>query len=80
MKDHAKISPIVRELQRQDCLEQQLNGFWAKMDRVRRRHTKLQAQKEIMPTDKNFSVAESSGSLQKPRSCRRRRRREALLT
>ena len=64
VKDHAKITLIVRELERQDCLEQQPNGLWAKMHQVRRRHTEPQAQ-EITPTDKNFSVAESSGSLQK---------------
>ena len=66
VKDHAKITLIVRELERQDCLEQQLNGFWATMHRVRRRHTDPQAQEERMPSDKkNFSVAQSSGSLQK---------------
>ena len=27
VKDHAKVTLIVRELERQDCLEQQLNGF-----------------------------------------------------
>ena len=65
VRDHAKITLIVRELQRQDCLEQQLNELWAKMHRVRRRHTEPQAQEEIIPTDKeNFSVAQSSGSLQ----------------
>ena len=63
VRDYAKITPIVQELERQDCLEQQLNGLWAKMHRVRRRHTQPQAQEEIMPTDKNFSVAKSSGSL-----------------
>ena len=65
VKDHAKITLIVPELERQNCLEQQLNGLWAKMHRVRRRHTELQAQEEIMPTDKNFSVAQSSVSFQK---------------
>ena len=65
MKDHAKITLIVRELERHDCLEEQLNGLWAKMHRVRRRHIEPQAQEEIMPTDKNFSVAESCESLQK---------------
>ena len=66
VKDHAKVTLIVRELERQDCLEQKLNGLWAKMHRVRRRHTEPQAQAERMPTDKeNFSVAQSSGSLQK---------------
>ena len=66
VKDHAKVTLVVRELERQDCLEQQLNGLWAKMHRVRRRHTEPQAQAERMPTDKeNFSVAQSSGSLQK---------------
>ena len=65
VRDHAKITLIVRELQRQDCLEQQLNELWAKMHRVRRRHTEPQAQEEIIPTDKEtFSVAQSSGSLQ----------------
>ena len=65
VKDHAKVTLIVRELERQDCLEQQLNGLWAKMHRVRRRHAEPQAQAERMPTDKeNFSVAQSSGSLQ----------------
>ena len=66
VKDHAKVTLIVRELERQDCLEQQLNGLWAKRHRVRRRHAEPQAQAERMPTDKeNFSVAQSSGSLQK---------------
>ena len=65
VRDHAKITLIVRELERQDSLEQPLNGMWAKMHRVRRRHTEPQAQEEIMPTGKNFSVAESSGSLRK---------------
>ena len=65
VKDHAKITLIVRELGRQDCLEQQLNGLWAKMYRVQRRHTKPRAQEEIMPTDRDLSVAQSSGSLQK---------------
>ena len=65
VKDHAKNSLIVRELERQDCLEQQLNGLWAKLHRVRRCHTKLRAQEEILPTDRNSSVAQSSGSLQK---------------
>ena len=66
VKDHAKVTLIVRELERQDCLEQQLNGLWAKMHRVRRRHAEPQAQAERMPTDKeNFSVAQSSRSLQK---------------
>ena len=66
VKDHAKVTLIVRELERQDCLEQQLNGLWAKMHRVRRRHAEPQAQAERLPTDKeNFSVAQSSGSLQK---------------
>ena len=66
MKDHAKVTLIVREWERQDYLEQQLNGLWAKMHRVRRRHTGPQAQAERMPTDtENFSVAQSSGSLQK---------------
>ena len=66
VKDHAKVTLIVRELERQDCLEQQLNGLWAKMHRVRRRHAEPQTQAERMPNDKeNFSVAQSSGSLQK---------------
>ena len=66
VKDHARIILIVRELERLDCLEQQLKGFWATMHRVRRCHTEPQAQEERMPTDKeNFSVAQSSGSLQK---------------
>ena len=66
VKDHAKVTLIVRGLERQDYLEQQLNGLWAKMHRVRRRHTGPQAQAERMPTDtENFSVAQSSGSLQK---------------
>ena len=66
MKDHAKVTLIVRELERQACLEQQLNGLWAKMHRVRRRHAEPQAQAERMPTNKeNFSVAQSSGRLQK---------------
>ena len=66
MKDHAKITLIDRELERQGCLEQLLNGLWVKMHRVRHRPTKPQAQEEMMPTDKeNFSVAQSSGSLQK---------------
>ena len=65
VNDHAKITLIVRELERQDCLEHQLNGFWATMHRVRRRHTELRAQEEIMPTDSNLSVAQSRGSLQK---------------
>ena len=66
VKDQANITLIVRELERQGCLEQQLNGLWAKMHRVRRRHTEPQAQAERMPTDtENFSVAQSSGSLQK---------------
>ena len=64
VKDHVKITLIVRELERPDCLEQQPNEFWARMHRVRRRHTEPQAQEERMPTDKeNFSVAQSSGSL-----------------
>ena len=66
VKDPAKATLIVRELERQDCLEQQLNGLWAKMHRVRRRHTEPQAQAERMPTDKkNFNVDQKSGSLQK---------------
>ena len=66
VKDHAKITLIVRKLERQDCLEQQPNGFWATMHRVRRRHIEPQVQVERMPTDKeNFSVVQSSGSLQK---------------
>ena len=66
VKDHAKVTLIVRELERQDCLEQQLIGLWAKMHRVRRCHTEPQAQAERLPTDKeNFSVAQSSGSFQK---------------
>ena len=66
VKDHAKVTLIVREWERQDYLEQQLNGLWAKMHRVRRRHTGPQAQAERMPTDtENYSVAQSSGSLQK---------------
>ena len=46
VKDHAQITLIVRELERQDCLEQQLNVLWAKMHRVRRRHAEPQAQGE----------------------------------
>ena len=66
VKDPAKATLIVRELERQDCLEQQLDGLWAKMHRVRRRHTEPQAQAERMPTDKeNFNVDQKSGSLQK---------------
>ena len=65
LRDHAKITLIVQELERQDRLEQQLNGFWATMHQVRRRHTEPQAQEEKMPADKNSSVAQSSGRLQK---------------
>ena len=65
VNDQTKITLIVRELERQDCLEQQLIGLWAKVHRVRRRHTEPQAQAERMPTDTGiFSVAQSSGSLQ----------------
>ena len=31
VRNHAQITLIVRELERQDCLEQQLNGLWAKI-------------------------------------------------
>ena len=65
VKDHAKITLIIRELERQDCLEQQHNGLWTKLHRVRRCHTELRALEEIMPTDRNLSVAQSSESLQK---------------
>ena len=80
VKDHAKLTLIVRELERQDCLEQQLNGLWAKMHRVRRRHTEPQAQEQIMSTDKTLVLPEVAEVPRNLRSCRKRSRREALLT
>ena len=66
VKDHVQITLIVRELERQDCLEQQLDVLWAKIHRVRRRHAEPPAQEIRMPSDKtSSSVAQSSGIFQK---------------
>ena len=57
---------IGRELVPQDSLVSQLNVLWSKMHQVRLFDAEAQAHEERMPTDKeNFSVAQSSGSLQK---------------
>ena len=67
-KDDAQYTMIVRELEPQDCLEQQLNVLVSKMHRVRRRNAEPQAQEEKSPTDKShFGVVKSNGSFQKLR-------------
>ena len=81
VKDHAQITMIVRELERQGCLEHQLNVLWTKMHLVRRRHAEPLAQEEKSPTDnRHFGVAKIVKVFRNLGSCRKRSRRETLLT